>query len=287
MIERLLGIAVPTREEMQEIEVSSRLYVENGARYMTATLMCQSDTDMPKTTPVTFILADHKLVTVRYDEPRPFTIVTSKLARQCPASVTGETVFLDLFDAVIDRAADILEKVAAEMDMVSHQIFEPTPRRENRSRTYNHIMRTIGRKGDLASKVCNRAARADRRNARGGIHVHMRGHCGNAAQQVEDDEAHMADSILDVVAEDPQEEHVSEKVSPAGMQEHRREHADQVEPHRDHPVDAYELLERRLRQRLFEEKRDTVEDDEGDREEGKCSRRNHVAQRNHPPDCDI
>ena len=84
MIERLLGIAIPTREEMQEIEVSSRLYVENGARYMTATLMCQSDTDMPKTTPVTFILAGHKLVTVRYDEPRPFTIVTLKLARACP-----------------------------------------------------------------------------------------------------------------------------------------------------------------------------------------------------------
>jgi magnesium transporter len=152
-IERLLGIAVPTREEMQEIEVSSRLYVENGARYMTATLMCQSDTEMPKTTPVTFILANHKLVTVRYDEPKPFTLVTSKLARQCSASITGETVFLDLFDAVIDRAADILERVAAEVDMVSHQIFEPTPQRANRSRTYNHIMRTIGRKGDLGSKV--------------------------------------------------------------------------------------------------------------------------------------
>src|SRR6188474_926990 len=57
LIEKFLGIAVPTREEMQEIEVSSRLYVENGARYMTATLMCQSETDTPRTTPVTFILA--------------------------------------------------------------------------------------------------------------------------------------------------------------------------------------------------------------------------------------
>jgi magnesium transporter len=45
LVEQLLGIAVPTREEMQEIEVSSRLYSENGARYMTATLMCQSDRD--------------------------------------------------------------------------------------------------------------------------------------------------------------------------------------------------------------------------------------------------
>ena len=63
VVEQLLGVAVPTREEMQEIEVSSRLYVENGARYMTATLMCQSDTATPKTTPVTFILAGHRLVT--------------------------------------------------------------------------------------------------------------------------------------------------------------------------------------------------------------------------------
>jgi magnesium transporter len=80
LIERLLGIAVPTREEMQEIEVSSRLYVENHARYMTATLMCNSDTATPKTTAVTFILSGHRLVTVRYDDPRPFMIVGNKLA---------------------------------------------------------------------------------------------------------------------------------------------------------------------------------------------------------------
>ena len=79
LVERTLGTPVPTREEMQEIEVTSRLYVENGARYMTATLMCQSDTANPKTTAVTFILTGHRLVTVRYDEPRPFTIVSAKL----------------------------------------------------------------------------------------------------------------------------------------------------------------------------------------------------------------
>ena len=83
-------MAIPTREEMQEIEVTSRLYVENGARYMTATLMCQSDTAAPKTTPVTFILSGHRLVTVRYDDPKPFVLVENKLARSCSASITGE-----------------------------------------------------------------------------------------------------------------------------------------------------------------------------------------------------
>src|ERR1700748_3462758 len=89
-VERFAGIAVPTREDMQEIEISSRLYIENGARYMTATLMCQSDTETPKTTAVTFILSGHRLVTVRYDAPKPFMLVENKLARSCAPGITGE-----------------------------------------------------------------------------------------------------------------------------------------------------------------------------------------------------
>jgi magnesium transporter len=151
MVESLLGIAVPTREEMQEIEVSSRLYVENGARYMTATLMCQSDTATPKTTAVTFILSKHRLCTVRYDDPRPFAIVEHKLGRACGPKVTGDSVLMDLLDAVIDRSADILERVAAEVDQVSHSIFEPDEAKGQAS--YNDVLKALGRKGDLTSKV--------------------------------------------------------------------------------------------------------------------------------------
>ncbi|MFN3656533.1 MAG: magnesium/cobalt transporter CorA [Pseudolabrys sp.] len=151
VVEQLLGIAVPTREEMQEIEVSSRLYVENGARYMTATLMCQSDTPTPKTTPVTFILANHRLATVRYDDPRPFAIVEHRLARACPPKITGDTVLMDLLDAIIDRSADILERIGAEVDQVSHSIFEPEE--EAGPPSYNDILKALGRKGDLTSKV--------------------------------------------------------------------------------------------------------------------------------------
>ncbi len=153
LVEAKVGVAVPTREEMQEIEVTSRLYVENGARYMTATLMCQSDTYTPKTTPVTFILSGHRLITVRYDEPRPFMIVGNKLARICAPTVNGESVLMDLLDAVIDRAADILERIGSEVDQVSHDIFEPDKGGADRTRSYNEILKTIGKKGDLASKV--------------------------------------------------------------------------------------------------------------------------------------
>jgi magnesium transporter len=152
-VEALVGIAVPTREEMQEIEISSRLYIEDGARYMTATLMCAADTPSPRTTAVTFILANHRLVTVRYDEPRPFAIVSNKLARVCPTDVTGESVLLELLDAVIDRCADILERVGSAVDQVSHDIFEPEGARTGHARRYGDILIAIGRKGDLSSKV--------------------------------------------------------------------------------------------------------------------------------------
>jgi magnesium transporter len=151
LVEQVLGVAVPTREEMQEIEVSSRLYVEHHARFMTATLMCRSDTPAPTTTAVTFILSGHRLVTVRYDEPRPFAIVGAKLARSCPANVSGETVLLDLLDAVIDRAADILERIGMEVDRVSRNIFEPENSSEDRA--LKDTLKAIGSKGDLTSKA--------------------------------------------------------------------------------------------------------------------------------------
>ncbi|MFN3351605.1 magnesium transporter CorA family protein [Pseudorhodoplanes sp.] len=153
LVERLVGVAIPTREEMQEIEISSRLYVENGARYMTATLMSQSDTPSPVTTAVSFILAGQRLVTVRYDEPRPFAMTRHKLGRSCPANVTGQAVLMDLLDAVIDRNADILERIGVEVDQVSRRIFEQRRSRGGSSRVYQGILFTLGRKGDLTSKV--------------------------------------------------------------------------------------------------------------------------------------
>src|SRR4051794_20601813 len=142
-VERALGIEVPTLREMQEIEPTSRLYVENGARYMTASLMAHQDNENPTVTPVTFILAGHRLVTVRYDEPRPFTIASFRLCRTCPSNPTGELVMMDILDAVIDRAADILERIGSDVDQVSRDIFNPDDDGVLRDRPYNQTFISI------------------------------------------------------------------------------------------------------------------------------------------------
>ena len=40
LVERCVGLNVPTEEEMAEIEPSSRLYERDGALYMTASVLC-------------------------------------------------------------------------------------------------------------------------------------------------------------------------------------------------------------------------------------------------------
>jgi magnesium transporter len=152
-VEAALTVLVPTREEMAEIEPTSRLYIENGVRYMTATLIYATETEKPSTTVVTFILGDGPLVTVRYDDPRPFTITGNKLARYCSVGAVGANVMMDLLDAIIDRAADVLERIGAEVDTVSQSIFERDTSSGHSLRSYREILKAIGKKGDLNSKV--------------------------------------------------------------------------------------------------------------------------------------
>lgn len=153
LIESAFGIAVPTREEMAEIEPSSRLYIEDNARFMTAALIYDSDTDKPKITVVSFIIANGKLITVRYDAPKPFARVAAKLGRSCSPHMTGESVMMEILDAIIDRSADVLERVGTEVDLLSRRIFERGGAQDDPNQSYQAILRGIGRKGDLTSKV--------------------------------------------------------------------------------------------------------------------------------------
>ncbi len=153
-VEGAVGASVPTREEMVEIEPSSRLYVEGAGRYMTASLLCNVDGLSANLSAVTFILTPKTLVTVRYDKPKPFDLFA---ARSCKAQgaqtlSTAEGVLMGLFDAVIDRVADILEGVGTEVDQLSGIIFRRVGAQAYR-KPYTELLKQIGRKGDVNSKA--------------------------------------------------------------------------------------------------------------------------------------
>ncbi|KJS34599.1 MAG: magnesium transporter [Rhodospirillaceae bacterium BRH_c57] len=150
-VETALGIALPTREEMQEIEASSRLYIEDGAAYMTAVVLAQSESDHPQLAAVTFVLSGTRLVTIRHSEPKPFKVFAARAPRLPLTS--GQAVFNGLLEAIIDRAADILERVGTEMETLSRSVFAHSKARVGASRDFQDILESIGLTGDLNSRA--------------------------------------------------------------------------------------------------------------------------------------
>ena len=153
---RRLGVDIPTQDEMKEIEPSSRLYEEAGALYMTALLTWNADED-PQNTPVAFVITPQHLVTVRYAEPQPFRSFIARCTKQ-PKQITSSTLgFIGLTEVIVDRAADLLERCGAELDGVSAAIFRaPSIKVRHRMRSSEDletVLRRIGRRDDLASKV--------------------------------------------------------------------------------------------------------------------------------------
>ena len=125
-VEQTLGVDVPTREEMREIETSNRLYEDNGALYLTTTVLYKADTNLPETTQVTFILAGTRLVTNRYADLLAFKGFTT-FAETHPTSCGSAALLLTgLLEAIVNRIADVLERVGGDIDTVSLRVF---PRR--------------------------------------------------------------------------------------------------------------------------------------------------------------
>jgi magnesium transporter len=150
------GVEIPSREEMEEIEVSSRLYNEDGVEYMTITAVARLDTDEPMRTPILFVLNRNTLVTVRYQQIKPFANVIDRLGRQQGAANAGaESIMLTLLEALVDRLADALEWIGGKIDGISHDVFgkRNATNRVKRDRDLQATIEVVGREGDLLGLV--------------------------------------------------------------------------------------------------------------------------------------
>lgn len=154
-VEGLLAVEVPTHEEMKEIETSNRLYEENGALYMTVTVAAKLDTPRPEITPVTFILADGRLITNRYLDTKPFQQFAAYAQRHPAVCQSAPAILAGIMEAFIERIADILERTGANLDLVSSSIFmrNGTPNGSPDSHDLRDMIERIGFNGELNSKA--------------------------------------------------------------------------------------------------------------------------------------
>lgn len=152
-LETHLGISIPTREEMHDLEPSEIIYTENGAHYMTARIICQSDSDVPSLADVTFILTEAALVTVRYDEPGAFSIFQNRVARPGGCATQPEAIIEGLFEAIVDRAAEVLRGVGDRVDAASRSIFDGRSADVEQNGAYQGVIRKIGQYEHIISNV--------------------------------------------------------------------------------------------------------------------------------------
>lgn len=145
-----LGIEVPTLADMEEIEISNRLYREDGADVMTVVLPGLTPDGNHVSGPVTFILTPERLITVRHHAPRSFETFPERADRSAAGCTSAERVFLGLIEEIISRQADILEGVGRTLDRVSGLVLGGT---NPSSEALQRALEEVGRQGELVGRV--------------------------------------------------------------------------------------------------------------------------------------
>ncbi|CEK09525.1 magnesium/cobalt transporter CorA [Legionella hackeliae] len=149
IVEDKLGLNIPTREEMLEIELSSRLYKNKDALFMTANMIAQSESN-PKHEAVSFVLTKEKLITIRYIDPLAFKLFVMQLHKLDLNRSNPALLLITLLEATVDRLADILESVGHNLEKLSKVIFHsPANPPAGEKTDYQQIIQKVGIHADL------------------------------------------------------------------------------------------------------------------------------------------
>ena len=154
LVEQCIKVQVPTRQDMSEIEPSSRLREQNGALYLTMNALYGVEEGQPSSDPITFVLTKDRLVTVRYVTPKPIRTFEQNARRDRSLVADAATAFGNLLDAIVDRLADELEAVGREFEKISAQTFARSKdARRIPADRLTALLTRIGRAQTLLAKI--------------------------------------------------------------------------------------------------------------------------------------
>ena len=142
---------IPTLEDLEEIEISARLYREGGFDIMTILVpgLNREDKITPINGPVAFLLGQGRLVSVRYHIPRPFETYPARASKLGLGCATPERIFLGLCEEIIGRIADLMEGAGRELDKITRQLF--VPKAAPSAAFLQEALETAGRQSDMVA----------------------------------------------------------------------------------------------------------------------------------------
>jgi magnesium transporter len=150
--ERASGLSVPSKEELREIEASSRLKIKGEALYMTAPLIFAAENEPWLPTPVGFVLSKQLLMTVRFADSAAFDVVAKETS--AAEALDPTAVFVRLLEEQVDHLADLLEFAGRDLDVASHAIFRPEHEKLSReSALLRQLMLGTGRTSERMARI--------------------------------------------------------------------------------------------------------------------------------------
>lgn len=147
-IEELFGIKLPNFHQINEIEMSNRLYQKDNCIFLTGSFI----TTNKKTHPITFIITKKILITIRYMEFLSFEKYLNYSKKNASNSFGNTEIFMDLLDANIGQIADHIEETGNSIDEITQVIFHSDNNLNRKKIDFKSIMRKVGKSGDLISK---------------------------------------------------------------------------------------------------------------------------------------
>ena len=154
-VESRHGLQLPSRQDLSEVESSSRVREDNGVLFLSLPIVSHAAAPEQPASPVGFVLSKSLLVTIRYTELRSFDALAAKFSRDGGPSTSVET-FAALTGEIVDLSADLLEGLAAELDAVSRAVFSKV------SDKRRHLTRSNDALRDVLIDVGNAGARLSR-----------------------------------------------------------------------------------------------------------------------------
>jgi magnesium transporter len=121
-VENMFDMQFPTKQETEEIELSSRYWEENNRIEINSYFLINDNKSAFNET-VSFILQGSLLISVRYKKLQSFDTFTKKLLISPREFKTGYSIFCQIIDIRIDADADTIENLSKEITKIRKHVF--------------------------------------------------------------------------------------------------------------------------------------------------------------------
>lgn len=157
-LKRLLGVNVPSLDNLSAIETSSRLYRDRDQLYMTAPMLVKSTSGIAQSSPLGFVLTKDYVLTVRYMPMRPCEDLHYAEVVDNRRPTNGPSALTSLVETIIEHSSDQLEKITADLDSLSEDVFDQTGGKVREgpikdARKLRRVLGAIASNGNMASKI--------------------------------------------------------------------------------------------------------------------------------------